>query len=266
MGKPIIVIKLGGSALTDKTRIYTPRIAMIRKAAKQVANLTGAFSIILVHGAGSYGHIPAKRWNLAAGSKHRKQMAGLSITKQKLMELEAVLSEAFLRQRIPIFPMSTSDFIITSKGRISSADLQPVRRWIGLGCVPSLGGDLVTDLKRGFAILSGDQLAAYLAIQLKATRLIFGTDVDGIYDSNPKMNRHARLLKTLSSSDASKLARAARIMTAPDVTGGMAGKIKEAVGAARNGIPVDFVNLTKGERLKAVALGQDADCTRILPD
>ena len=266
MGKPLIVIKLGGSALTDKTKIYTPRMSAIRKAAKQVADLAGAFSIILVHGAGSYGHISAKRWDLAAGFKKRSQLTGLSTTKLKLLEWEAILSDVFLSLRIQIFPMSTSDFVVTSNGRISLADLGPVRKWLSLGCVPSLGGDLVADLRKGFAILSGDQLAAYLAIRLRATRLIFGTDVDGIFDSNPKLNSQARLLKALSSSDASRLTRAARLTNASDVTGGMAGKIREAIGAAKKGIPVDFVNLAKGERLKSVALGRNAPYTRILPD
>ncbi len=98
MAKPLIVIKLGGSALTDKTRIYTPRKTVIRRAAKQVAYLARKFSIVLVHGAGSYGHIPAKKWDLASGFKHKSQLAGLSATKSKLLEWEGIIGEAFLRQ------------------------------------------------------------------------------------------------------------------------------------------------------------------------
>jgi isopentenyl phosphate kinase len=266
MRKPLIIIKLGGSALTDKTRIYTPRAAVIRNAAKQVAHLTKTFSIVLVHGAGSYGHIPAKKWKLADGLKRRSQLTGLSTTKVKLMELETILTETFLAFHIPTLPLSSSDFVVTSKGRISSADLRPIKQWLSIGCVPSLGGDLVTDTHRGFAILSGDQLAAHMAMQLKATRLIFATDVDGIFDSNPKLNRQARLLKTLSTRDASKLTHSATITNTPDVTGGMAGKIIEAIAAAKKGVPVDFVNLTRGQRLKSLALGRTVPCTRIVPD
>jgi isopentenyl phosphate kinase len=123
----------------------------------------------------------------------------------------------------------------------------------------------VTDLRNGFAILSGDQLAAYLAIKLKASRLIFGTDVDGIFDSNPKLNPRARLLSDLTVTSAARFASKARGSTAPDVTGGMAGKIREAVAVASRGIPVYFVNLTKNERLKAAALDRQVLCSKIIP-
>jgi len=263
MDKPLIVIKLGGSALTDKTRIYTPRKAVIRRAAKQIAFLARKFSIVLVHGAGSYGHIPAKRWDLASGFKSRSQLRGLSVTKSKLLEWEAIIGDAFLKQGVPLMPLSTSDFAVTDNGRIHSADIRPVRKWLSIGCVPSLGGDLVTDIKRGFAILSGDQLAAHLAIKLGASRLIFGIDVDGIFNANPKLNRRARLLRGISAEQASKLAKKAGISIAPDVTGGMAGKIREAIVAARRGVPVYFVNLTRGDRLQLVALNRDVPCSRI---
>jgi isopentenyl phosphate kinase len=263
MGKPLIVIKLGGSALTDKTRIYTPRKAVIRKAAEQVAFLASRFSIVLVHGAGSFGHIPAKRWDLASGFKRSSQLRGLSITKSKLLEWEAIIGAEFLKQRVPLLPLSSSDFVVTNKGRIHSADISPIRKWLSIGCIPSLGGDLVTDVRRGFAILSGDQLAAHLAIKLEASRLIFGIDVDGIFDANPKLNRRARLLGSISTGQASRLIKKAGISIAPDVTGGMAGKISEAVPAARRGVAVYFVNLTKGNRLESVALNRKVPCSRI---
>lgn len=265
MRKPLIVIKLGGSALTDKTRIYTPRKTAIKRAARQIAALTRKFSIVLVHGAGSYGHIPVKKWNLDSRFTNRRQLAGLSATKSKLLEWEIILVETLRKHGTPIVPLLASDFVVTNLGRIKSADLRPLKRWLSLGCVPSMGGDIVTDLRNGFAILSGDQLAAYLAIKLEASQLIFGTDVDGIFDSNPKLNRSARLLPALTVRRAMELRKKARISIAPDVTGGMAGKIGEAVGVASRGIPVYFVNLAKGERLKSVALNRRTQHSRIIP-
>jgi isopentenyl phosphate kinase len=113
--------------------------------------------------------------------------------------------------------------------------------------------------------VSGDQLAAYLAIKLGASRLVFGTDVDGIFDANPRLHRQARILRELTTSSALRVARRARVSTAPDVTGGMAGKIVEAVAAASKGIPVYFINLTKNDRLVKVAFGEEVLCSKILP-
>jgi isopentenyl phosphate kinase len=261
----LVVIKIGGSALTDKKRIYTPRIEMIHRAAKQLTAVRKRFSIVLVHGAGSYGHIPVRRFRLEDGFTSPKQLKGLAVTKFKLLEWERILNEIFLKHEVPLAAFLTSDFIVTRRGRIVSAELEPLRAWMRLGCVPMMGGDIVPDISEGFSILSGDQLAAYVAIELKAARLVYGVDVDGIFDSNPKLNPKAQLLSDLTPSSASGLVAKATSRTAPDVTGGMAGKIKEAVIAARHRIPVYFVNMTKEKRLQRAALGQRVLCSRILP-
>jgi isopentenyl phosphate kinase len=265
MRKSLIVVKLGGSALTDKERICTPRIREIRRAAKQIAALSRRYSLVLVHGAGSYGHIPVKKWRLESGFTSRSQLRGLAATKSRLLEWEMILDQIFLKARIPLIPLPASDFVVGRNGRIASADLRPLRNWLRMDCVPSTGGDIVTDLNRGFSVVSGDQLAAYLAVKLRASRLVFGTDVDGIFDANPRLDPQARILRELTTSSALRVARRARVSTAPDVTGGMAGKIVEAVAAASKGIPVYFINLTKNDRLVKVVFGEEVLCSKILP-
>jgi len=265
MPKPLIVVKLGGSALTNKRRISTPRMHQIRRAAKQIATLGKRYSLALVHGAGSYGHIPVKKWGLEFGFTNRGQLKGLAATKSRLLEWEMIFDSIFLRNQVPLVPLPASGFVVARNGRISSADLRPLRNWLRIGCVPSTGGDIVTDLEKGFSVVSGDQLATYLAIKLKASRLVFGTDVDGIFDANPRLDPQARILRELTTSSALRVARRARVSTAPDVTGGMAGKIVEAVAAASKGIPVYFINLTKNDRLVKVAFSEEVLCSKILP-
>jgi isopentenyl phosphate kinase len=264
--KPLIVVKLGGSALTDKKRIYTPRVKEIRRAAKQIDQLRQKFSLLVVHGAGSYGHIPVKKWRLGSGFKDRRQLKGLAATKSKLLEWEMVFAAIFLKNLVPLVPVIASDFIVARNGRISSADLGAIRNWLSIGCVPSVGGDIVTDLGTGFSVVSGDQLAAYLAVKLRAARLVFATDVDGIFDANPKLDPHARILTELTVNSARSAAIGAGVSIVPDVTGGMAGKLVEAAAAASKGIPVCFINLTKNARLAKAVLGQEVLCSRILPD
>ena len=264
--KPLIVVKLGGSALTDKKRIYTPRVNEIRRAAKQIAQLRKEFSLVVVHGAGSYGHIPVKQWKLGSGFRDRRQLKGLAATKSKLLEWEMIFDAIFLKDQVPIVPVIASDFVVARSGRISSADLSAIRNWLNLGCVPSVGGDIVTDLGTGFSVVSGDQLAAYLAVKLRAARLVFATDVDGIFDANPKLDPRARILTELTAKSARRAATGASVSIVPDVTGGMAGKLVEAAAAASKGIPVYFINLTKNARLAKAVLGQEVLCSRILPD
>jgi isopentenyl phosphate kinase len=52
-----------------------------------------------------------------------------------------------------------------------------------------------------------------------------------------------------------------------DVTGGMEGKLEEAAKAASDGIPVFFVNLIKGNRLRDLALGhKSVICSEVVSD
>jgi isopentenyl phosphate kinase len=262
--KPLIVIKLGGSALTDKTRIYTPRIPIIHSAASQVAEIRKDCSVILIHGAGSYGHIPVRKYELQQGWKGPKQLRGLSSTKFKLLEWENLLDGILLEHRVPVMPFLASDFFVTEKGRIVSAWLKPLASWLRLGCVPITGGDIVPDSRNGFSILSGDQIAAFIAIRLKATRLIYAVDVDGVFNANPTLDSNAQLLETLTTSSAARLVSRTTSGTTPDVTGGMAGKISESLSATRHRIPVYFVNLTKSGRLRKAALGQQVTSTKLI--
>jgi isopentenyl phosphate kinase len=264
--KPLVVIKLGGSALTDKTKIYTPRLSAIHKAAEQISFVQRKAQLILVHGAGSFGHIPAKRYGLHRGFKDSDQIKGLATTKLKLLEWERILDGVFLRHGVHVVPFLASDFAEMKAGRISRVELSPIRDWLHLGCTPIIGGDIVRDANGGFSILSGDQLAAYLAIKLKAKRLVFGLDVDGLFDSNPKLNKQARLLGDVTPTMAMHYATISVGGTVPDVTGGMAGKVIEGVVAARHGVPVYFVSLTKDNRLRKTALGQRVIASSIRPD
>jgi len=262
--KPLVVIKLGGSALTDKRRIYTPRIPAIQYAARQVAEIRKHCSVVLVHGAGSYGHIPVRKYGLQHGLKSPKQLKGLSSTKFKLLEWEGLLNEIFLKHTVPVISFLPSDFVITERGRIISADLNPLADWLRLGCVPITGGDIVPDTSDGFSILSGDQIAAFIAVRLKARRLVYGVDVDGIFNVDPNRNRKAQLIETLTPASAARLFSRVISGTTPDVTGGMAGKIRESLAAARHRIPVYFVNLTRDDRLRKAALGQNVVGSRLM--
>ena len=59
---------MGGGLITDKTQLKTVREKNIEKVSKVIAEiLSDDNSVILVHGAGSFGHLEAKKWKLATG-------------------------------------------------------------------------------------------------------------------------------------------------------------------------------------------------------
>ncbi|MCL5876243.1 MAG: delta 1-pyrroline-5-carboxylate synthetase [Candidatus Bathyarchaeota archaeon] len=55
--------------------------------------------------------------------------------------------------------------------------------------------------------VTSDSIALYLAAQLGADRVLFVTDVDGVYTSNPKVDKNAKLIEKLSPAELSALGR-----------------------------------------------------------
>lgn len=101
-----------------------------------------------------------------------------------------------------------------------------------------------------------DSLAARVAVMMKAERLVLLTDVDGLYDGDPKKDRKARLISYRSKIGARELALAKGKSTVG--TGGMLSKLLAAQRAERAGIvthmvrgdaPGNLLALADGERL-----------------
>jgi len=248
------VLKLGGSVITDKEKPRTADQAAIERLAEEII-LSKGESLVLVHGGGSFGHPLAEKFKLTEGLKEASQAVGFSETHRAMVELSDMIIDALISRGVAAFPIPPSSFIITVNGRIKTLDIHVLMKALKKGFTPVLHGDTVLDSRKGFSILSGDQLSARLALELRTTRLIFGVDVDGIYTSNPKLNPDARLLESLSLREARNLADIGK-STAIDVTGGMLGKIYESLPVVEAGIPVLILNAKKPHNIFKALRGE----------
>ena len=107
------------------------------------------------------------------------------------------------------------------------------------GFIPVIYGDVVLDDELEICVISGDQLIQYLAVNLNPDRVILGTDVDGVYNKNPKTHEDAIFFEKFSSlEDLDTLEGTTNV----DVTGGMVGKIKELLSLADLGIESKIIN------------------------
>jgi len=258
----LTILKLGGSVVTEKNKPLTPNIKAIKRLAEEIHEADFK-PLIIIHGGGSYGHPLAKKYNIPSGLKDYSQRLGFSETHEAMVNLNSLIIRTFLEHGIPAFGFAPSSFIITEKGRIHVFDLKALMMALEIDLIPVLYGDAVFDNKLGFTILSGDQIAAFLAVKLGARRIIMGIDVDGVYDSDPKRNPSARLIPELSLRNLEKLMKKIGGSQAPDVTGGMMGKMLELKVAVERGIDVLIVNaLLPGNIYKAL-IGEKVVGTRI---
>jgi isopentenyl phosphate kinase len=74
-----IFLKLGGSLITDKTRIEHARRPVIRRLAREIKAAREArpdLQLVLGHGSGSFGHVAAKKHGTREGAQGRSGWLG----------------------------------------------------------------------------------------------------------------------------------------------------------------------------------------------
>jgi isopentenyl phosphate kinase len=223
----MIIIKLGGSVITEK-RAECKYREITQSLIKQIAK-TGK-QTILIHGAGSYGHPFAKRYNLGKGLSSKKQLKGFSVTHSKVRELNLKVIRAMLKAGMKPVSIPPLNILYCSSGAISEFNSDLFKELIEKGFTPVTFGDVVMDRVRGCSICSGDTLAEALAKIFNPDKVIFVVDVDGLYTQDPN-SHEARLLKQIEVKDLEKIEVSKQLT--PDVTGGMKGKIEAIKSIAR---------------------------------
>lgn len=103
----------------------------------------------------------------------------------------------------------------------------------------------VDELKVG----DNDNLAAHVAVMAEADLLIICTDIDGLYNANPRIDQDAQLITEVKKIDQS-IYRLAKGKNSPLATGGMFTKIQAAEKAVARGIDTIIVNGTDQENFQ----------------
>jgi isopentenyl phosphate kinase len=258
----LTILKIGGSVITDKGGELAARTKEIDRLAGEIQK-AGVKSLIIVHGGGSFGHPSAQRYAIKDGLKEDSQKIGFSETHHVMTVLNGLFMDSLIWHDVPAVSVTPSSCIITENGRIKYFEDASVKALLKLGFVPVLYGDAVMDVKLGFTILSGDQLVSSLAMRFNAERIVFGVDVDGLYDTDPKVEKTARMHRHLRPEELKELQSRLCKPTACDVTGGMFGKVVELLPAVERGIPVTMVNASKPGYVCKVLEGKAVEGTVI---
>jgi len=259
--KPTI-LKIGGSVITDKTGELTPKTEDINRIAEEIKR-ADMENLIVVHGGGSFGHPFAAKYGIKEGLKDPSQKTGFAETHHVMTVLNGLLMDALVWHELPALSITTSTCVMTENGRIKFFEDAIMRKCMEMGITPIMYGDAVLDDKMGFTVLSGDQLVAYLAVKLKARRIVIGVDTDGIYEADPKTNPEAKRYMHLTLEELKKVQSKLGKAQGTDVTGGMAGKIAELIPAVEAGIPVKIVNASRGQRILRALTEQQIEGTLI---
>lgn len=231
-----VVIKLGGSVITKKDEPFSIRLETLVRLAEEISAFKGSHQdcrLALVHGGGSFGHPIVEECIKTDGYIDQ---ACFSRTSFYMDLLSHAVAEAFLSSRLPVVRIPPRS-ICEGLGR-EDCNLEVIGKMVDSGLIPLLYGDVVLS-REGFKVISGDDIAWYLTKFLGVEKVVFVTDVDGIYDKNPKEFGNARVLSGMHVSEA---LRTAEFWGVRDVTGGMLSKLRKALVLGVSGVEVYVIN------------------------
>ncbi|MCK5412794.1 MAG: isopentenyl phosphate kinase family protein [Candidatus Pacebacteria bacterium] len=254
----LIILKIGGSVITDKKNDNKKiNRKILRRISREIAwaQKEKNFALIIVHGVGPFGHKLAKKFNLHKGYKNNLQIKALSEIYESLQKLNTEIGIYLKKEKVNTVSFKQSSAWMLENKRLINADLSIIKKHLDFGIVPILHGDVLMDTKLGFSVLSGDQIVSYLAKKLTAKKVVVGTDVDGVFNNDPKLDKHAKIIKMFNSQHKDKLSLGGSIST--DVTGGMKGKIDELIELSKFGIESEIINIAKPNILKKSLYGKN---------
>jgi isopentenyl phosphate kinase len=257
-----VVVKLGGSAITDKSRTSTPRLEVIHNAIDEIASYSG--QLVLLHGGGSFAHPFVSRAALRNGFRQKSELASVSEIELNLDQLTRIIGVGLLLRHRPFVPLAPMSFMTLRKRGVGRSFLYPITAALRLGLIPLIHGDVAFDEMRGCGIVSADRIASLMGEKIGTSRVLFGCDVDGLYDGNPKTSSRAELIVEVNRSNSARVLRGLK-PSKGDVTGGMRGKAVEALRLARNGCECYIFNLTKPGNLRSLLRGSSSIGTRFVP-
>jgi len=256
--KNLIFVKLGGGLITDKNKPYTSKPEIIKRLAKEIkeARKEKGFNLIIGNGAGSFGHILAKKYNTSQGFINKESEYGFCRVHNDVVELNRIVTNSLLKVGEKSFSISPSSFFLVDNLRIADSYLKIVRKLLEYNIVPILYGDTVIDLKKGCCILSTEDLFVHLAKKLKPNKIILAGKVDGVYTDDPLRNKKAEFIPKINKKNWKKIKKYLKKSDGIDVTGGMVQKVEKSIELAKTGCKVLIINGNKPNYLKRVLLGE----------
>jgi isopentenyl phosphate kinase len=244
---PLQLLKLGGSLITIKTRPHTPRLDVLRRLAEEIAatwRQHPGLRLIIGHGAGSFGHVSAKKYGTRQGVHTPEEWLGFAEVWWDASALNRLVMEALRAAGLPAIALPPSASVIAREGQVERWDLAPLDAALQAGLLPVVFGDVIFDTVRGGTILSTEDLFAHLARRLRPARLLLAGIEMGVWADYP-MN--SQMVKEITPENLSAVAPALGGSAATDVTGGMASKVQEMLKLIQE-IPGLEVLIFSGER------------------
>lgn len=254
--KEVILIKLGGSIITDKKGgepvLNDLIVDQLCKEIHQAREETKA-KIILGHGAGSFGHPPAAKYRTIEGLVGRNSLMGAAEVKLAMVEMSALMLKKLFQAGVPAIGLPPMAFLTGKDKTLDQLFPDVLVNLLRAGLMPVIHGDVVSDSKLGFTIFSGERILNLIALclgefGLKPQLVIEVGETDGVYYDLTAKNTIPLIDRTNFDNIEQSIGGSSGV----DVTGGMGHKVREAYELAQRGIPTLLISARLNNLRKAI--------------
>lgn len=261
----LYIIKLGGSIITEKEgnkfEIKRQTIARIAKEIKK-AMQERKFRLIIVHGAGPFGHTNVTNYGIDNGVYNEKQKEGCEKTVKDCNYLDSVVVEELKKAGINAIGFDPNKIVKQDAKRIVAFETGGIEKALAEGKVPTVFGQMVQDKSLNFSVMSGDAAIGFLAKKFKAKKIFLGTDVAGIFEKDPKKSPEAKGIEAINSENFDKVLEMVEEAATVDVTQGMKGKLEKLRETVKGTTALIFDANREGSFHKAL-VGEKVEGTKV---
>ncbi|MBQ2093090.1 MAG: glutamate 5-kinase [Ruminococcus sp.] len=251
MSRQRTVVKVGTSTLTyDNGKMNYRRVEALCKV---LCDLHNSGEDILLVSSGAIGVGMGKTGLSRRPEETKKKQALAAIGQCELMFMYDKLFGEYNHNIAQI--LLTADVVEAEHKRQNIANT--IEELLNMDIIPIFNENdtVAIDELYGNNIGDNDMLSAIVARIVEADRLVILTDIDGLYNSNPRTNPDAKKLSVVKRIDADILEMAAGSGSNRG-TGGMVTKLQAANYATKRGIEVHVINGSNPENLYKVFEGE----------
>ncbi|MBI3984859.1 MAG: hypothetical protein HY344_02840 [Candidatus Levybacteria bacterium] len=255
--KDVILVKLGGSIITNKKIPYTARKAVIARLANELK--ASKCLLVIAHGSGSFGHTSAVKFG---GKKGYKNIKGIAKVAFDAITINQIVMEILIKQGLPVVSLRPMSMMVAKSGKLNSQFFKPLQEVLKQGLIPVFFGDVIWDKNWKSTIYSGETVFNNITSFLRKNgfdikRIIHVGETNGVYDQNQKT------IQLINQKNWPDIKKYVFKLSVNDVTGGMMHKIEDSLIMASKGVESILINgKTKRELAKAL-LGKNVKGTLI---
>ena len=255
--KNVILIKLGGSIITEKESPDTARIDRIESFARQIKAVVAEkpdLKIVLGHGSGSFAHVPAKKYRVQSGIRTDDQIFGMCEVADAAARLNRLFIRVFLNEGVRVMSFPPSAWITAAGGKVLKSDISPLVNALSSRIIPVVYGDMLTDNQNRGTVFSTEQvfdalISASRIQNLNISRIIQVGKTAGVLD------RNGSTIANIKAENITEVRTMIGQTAGYDVTGGMLHKIESSLHLASLGISTLLISGERENTLRNAVLG-----------